>query len=187
MEKSLLRKTALETRKALSPEEIKEKSANILRRLQDLPVFVRAQTVLCYVSSRDNEVGTHPLIEWLLTQCRTVLVPISGNDRQLSWSRLHDLRELAPARFGILEPRPEFRRITPPPGDAVVIVPGIAFRRDGYRIGYGGGYYDRFLAGHPGAGIGLAFDVQIIESFHPEPHDVPLDYIVTEFHTHHRS
>ena len=187
MEKSLLRKTALQTRKALSPEETKEKSASILRRLQDLPVFVRAQTVLCYVSSKDNEVDTHTLIEWLLTQDRTVLVPISGNDRQLSWSRLHDLRELAPARFGILEPRPEFRRITPPPDDAVVIVPGIAFRRDGYRIGYGGGYYDHFLAGHPGASIGLAFDAQIIESFQPEPYDVPLDYIVTESHTHHRS
>lgn len=123
---------------------------------------------------------TGPLIEALLRAGRRVLVPIAEPGGGLVWSRLLCLDELANGRFGILEPRSECQRPTVPDPDAVVIVPGIGFTREGHRIGYGGGYYDRFLAGHPGPKIALAFDLQMLDSFRPEPHDVPVDAVITE-------
>jgi 5-formyltetrahydrofolate cyclo-ligase len=65
-----------------------------------------------------------------------------------------------------------------------VLVPGIAFTAQGYRVGFGGGYFDRFLAGFPGVSIGLAFDLQMTAEFSPDAHDVPVQWIVTEAGTH---
>jgi len=145
-----------------------------------LPEVRDASTVLCYVSSKDNEVDTHGLIAQFVETGRRVFVPIAEPGGIMLWSQLLELDELAPARFGILEPRPESRRISPAPPDALVLVPGIAFSPDGHRIGYGGGYYDRFLAGHEGPAIGLAFDVQIICSWETNEYDIPVKAVVTE-------
>ena len=101
----------------------------------------------------------------------------------MSWSELHALDELTPSPFGILEPQPEHRRIITPPTDALVIVPGIAFTPQGHRIGYGRGYYDRFLAIHHGPTIGLAYDIQIIAPWQTAGHDIPVDFVITESHT----
>jgi len=139
-----------------------------------------ARVFLCYVSSKDNEADTHPLIEALIQDGITVLVPIAKPKGVLLWSDLHGLEELEPGRFGILEPRAECVRIVEPPEEGVVIVPGIAFSTDCRRIGYGGGYFDRFLATFRGASIGLAFDMQIADDWQSEPRDVPLDFVVTE-------
>jgi 5-formyltetrahydrofolate cyclo-ligase len=180
MRKAKVRKQVLEARRSLKPGQVEEKAAAILTRLQSLPALADGGPVLSYVASKDNEVDTLRLITWLLEQGRVVLVPIALADRTLEWSRLLSLSDLSRGRFDILEPRPERRRIEVPPLGAVVIVPGVAFRPDGYRIGYGAGYFDRFLSAHRGTRIGLAFDVQIVESFVPDPHDIPMDYIVTE-------
>lgn len=179
MDKKHLRKYYLGQRRALT-HEVAQKSSMIHNRLHQVPEFAQAATVLCYVSSKDNEVDTQCLIEHLLREGKKILVPMAQADRSILWSRIHSLAELSTARFGILEPREEARRIMAPPEDAVVIVPGIAFSTDGYRIGYGGGYYDRFLASFPGCTIGLAFDIQIMKEFSPDPHDVPVKYVVTE-------
>jgi 5-formyltetrahydrofolate cyclo-ligase len=178
--KKAIRSRYLDIRRNLPAEEVASKSRLIAERLRALESFRRADTYLCYVSSKDNEVDTHDLIRSLLAEGRTVLVPIAERNGTLLWSRMLDLEEMSLSRFGILEPRPECRRPTRPPEDALVIVPGIAFTRDGYRIGYGGGYYDRFLATHPGTKIALAFEVQLAPSFERSPHDVPVDIVVTE-------
>ena len=183
MTKAEIRQRCLEARRNLSPEEVAAKSQAIIEGLARLDAFREATTVLCYVSSKDNEVDTHALIESMLAEGRTVLVPIAEPDRTLTWSRLEGLDEVAPSCFGILEPRPECRRPTPPPSDALVIVPGIAFTPGGYRIGYGGGYYDRFLAHHKGPTIALAFDCQLIPAFPRSPHDRRVDAVVTECET----
>ena len=180
MEKAEIRASALRARRGLSPDEVRGKSAAIFAALQTFPLVVSAQTILCYVSSKDNEVDTQRLLTWLLELDRTVLVPIALANRALEWSRLLSLEDLSRGRFDILEPRPDRRRIEVPPRDAAVIVPGVAFRPDGYRIGYGGGYFDRFLSDHRGPSTGLAFDVQMTESFQPDTHDIPVDFVVTE-------
>jgi len=170
----------LTARRAMAHGKVAAWSEAILARLRTAPEFRDADTVLCYVSSKDNEVDTHGAIQWLLAEGRTVLVPIAEPEGVLGWSRIEGLDELARARFGILEPRPECRRMTAPPADAVVLVPGIAFAPDGCRVGYGGGYYDRFLAHHAGPAIALAFELQMVDAVDRDPHDVPVDAVVTE-------
>ena len=201
--KAVIRGEYLAARKALPVEEWAARSAAVRERLAGVAEFRDAATVLTYVSSKDNEVDTQALMASMLAKNVRVLVPVAGKDRRMTWSRLEALSELGPGRFGILEPLPGFARPTDPPGDAVVLVPGIAFTPDGYRIGYGGGYFDRFLAGFEGISIGLAFDLQMALQEErktgtvpsdrvPEgdgtvpvfqPHDVPVDIVVTESST----
>ena len=164
----------------MAPEEVASKSRAIRERLERIPAFAEARALLCYVSSKDNEVDTHALIASLLKEDRTVLVPIAESDGRLAWSERRSLDELAPSRFGIFEPRPETRRIVSPPADALVLVPGVAFTRDGRRIGYGGGYFDRFLATYQGLCVGVAFELQIIDDFPSSAHDIPVACVLTE-------
>ena len=180
MTKSEIRKQCLEARRAITPEDAAAKSRAILDRLESLSIFTNAPVILCYVSSKDNEVDTGELIRTRLGCSATILVPIAEPEGRLVWSHLRALDELAPARFGILEPRPECRRIATPPADALVIVPGVAFTAQGHRIGYGGGYYDRFLATHAGPTIALAYDLQIAGPWETADHDIPVDFVVTE-------
>ena len=180
LDKQEIRSGRLRARREMSAPEAAGRSAEIVTRLRDLPVFAEAGSFLCYISSKDNEVDTHELVGWLLVARKPVLVPIAESNGRLRWSRIWSQRHLAPGRFGILEPRPAARRIVAPPRDAVCLVPGIAFAPDCHRIGYGGGYYDRFLATFRGATVGLAYDLQIVSAFENEAHDIPLDFVVTE-------
>lgn len=179
-DKKTIRQRLLAARQALSLAEVTEKSAAIGANVKTLPEFTAASTVLTYVASKDNEVDTKPLIQWLLREQRTVLVPATLGKGQMAWSRLEEMAELAPATFGVLEPKPEYRRDTVPPAGSVVLVPGLAFTETGWRIGYGGGYFDRFLAGFHGAKIALAYAMQMVPEVPVAPHDVPMDVIVTE-------
>jgi len=121
------------------------------------------------------------VIGHLLGEKKTVLVPIAQANRVLEWSHLTSLSELEPGRFGILEPKVECRRLVHPPREgAVAITPGVAFTVRGYRIGYGGGYYDRFLSIFGGVSIGLAFEVQMAPAIPVGEFDVAVDYVVTE-------
>ena len=97
-------------------------------------------------------------------------------------SRLLDLgSEVEEGTFGIPEPRPEFRRPFPPEKIDLVVVPGLAFDERGYRIGYGGGYYDGFLTKCPQALFaGLAYEMQILKCTFPSTRDVPVHKIITE-------
>jgi 5-formyltetrahydrofolate cyclo-ligase len=186
MLKADLRAKYLGLRKAMDPADAESRSAEIIDRLRRLPAFGAAKGFLVYIASKDNEVDTRPLIRSLLKHIHPVLVPIAEPGRKLVWSRLRDMDELEPARFGILEPRPGTRRIAKPPPDSIVIAPGVAFSVDGWRIGYGGGYFDRFLADFGGPIIGLAYDIQIVTHIDNDPFDIPMDFIVTETTTYRR-
>ena len=171
--KKAIRSRYLDIRRNLPAEEVASKSRLIAERLRALESFRRADTYLCYVSSKDNEVDTHDLIRSLLAEGRTVLVPIAERNGTLLWSRMLDLEEMSLSRFGILEPRPECRRPTRPPEDALVIVPGIAFTRDGYRVGYGVifryyGFSNSFVKKGPNNRFGTAF--QYVSG--PETHKI---------------
>lgn len=178
-EKTQLRKTCLARRDALSQSDIRDKSRAIHERLSAIAEFRNAKQFLCYVS-KDNEVDTLTLIGSLLTEGRSVLVPIVEQDGTLQWSRLESLDELEPGAFGVPEPRAECRRLVNAAHDALVIVPCVAFDSSGHRLGYGKGYFDRFLERHRGRTVGLAFETQKIEHLPVEEHDVPLDIVLTE-------
>lgn len=186
--KRAIRASALATRRALTPEHVAHKSDAILQRLRSLSEFESARTILTYVSSKDNEVDTMPLIRGALEKNKPVAVPVAvPSTREMVWSELKSLDELEPSTFDILEPREQCLRPVQPAETDVAIVPGIAFDTACHRIGYGGGYYDRFLAAFRGKRIALAYEVQIYDSIPAEPHDLPVDIIVTEDRTINRS
>ncbi len=179
-EKCVLRAKMRAARRALPPEEYTARSQAVAERLVALPEWRLAPAVLAYAASKDNEVDTRPIVEALLAEGRSVYTPIAATDGMMQWSRLAAWGELEPARFGILEPKPNCRRIEPVPEGSLALVPGLAFTRNGYRIGFGGGYYDVFLSHFDGFSVGLAFDMQLLDSLPITEHDQPVDAVVTE-------
>jgi 5-formyltetrahydrofolate cyclo-ligase len=126
-----------------------------------------------------DEADTRTLITHAWERGVTVLAPAVAAGHLLRWSRIESFDLLAPGPYGILEP-PASAPIEMPPPHAVAIVPCVAFDAAGYRLGWGKGYYDRFLDGFDGPSIGLAFDCQEVPELPRESHDQPVDYIVTE-------
>lgn len=153
-------------------------------RLRRLPEYLRARSVLWYVS-HGAELPTREAIRHELGLGRRVYVPfVDGHGLRL-W-RLHALEELRPGAFGILEPAPLRRcignREVVPEDIDLVVVPGAAFDQQGGRIGSGRGFYDRLLARmRPDCvRVGLCFDAQVAERLPLEAHDQPMDVVVTE-------
>lgn len=170
-------------RNALSVREARERGRRIHARLRGLDEFRSAWRVLSYVSSKDNEADTLGIITGLLREGREVFCP-RVSEADLAWFRIESVDRLRPGAFGILEPAPAISGAMSPRevlgSDVIVLVPGIAFTPKGYRIGYGRGYFDRFLRSFGGTSVGLAYDFQIIDEFDPDPHDVPVQIVVTE-------
>ncbi len=183
--KGLLRQKMRAARDAQSAAEIAEKSARIAERVLTHPAYRRASAVVCYASF-GSEVRTEALIEDALAAGKVVAVPFCLPGRRLLPSLVRDFpKDLAPGRYGVPEPKPECLRPASPADFDLIVVPGVAFDWRGYRLGYGAGYYDRFLREtRPGAVfLGLAFELQVVEDVQPEPHDVPVHFIVTEERT----
>ncbi len=158
------------------------KSVEACEFLLSLKEMQEARTLLLYVS-KEGELSTHQLIQWLLVQSdRRVCVPAYEEKRQRYFaSELKNFaRDLEVGKFGILEPRAEAERPVPWDEISAVIVPGLAFDKQGNRLGRGGGHFDAMLPQIRGVKIGLAFDCQIVDSLPMEEHDVPVDIVVTE-------
>ena len=181
-DKSSLRGNYLAARAAIPVPTRRASDEAIRARLRELPVFAEARVVLTYVSV-GAEVDTRALIEGLLAEGRRVAVPLSRPSAHTM--NFHEIRSLD-------ELRPGAHRIPEPPADApalavpdmvrsVCLVPGLVFDGAGHRVGYGGGYYDRFLPFYPGWKVAPARTTQLSSNPLPVgPHDVPVDYIVTE-------
>jgi len=179
--KRALREEKIRWRSSLPVGEARTKSERIAANVKTLPEYANAKTVLFYVSAKPNEVDTHSLIREALSSGVRVLVPVTDFERsELIISEIKDMRELAPARFGLLEPRRESCRPVDAGEADVVIVPGVAFDRSCRRIGFGGGYYDRLLAGAGFTTIALGYEGQLVERVPTGSRDVPVDMVVTE-------
>lgn len=179
-----LRKNILTTRNALTQQQIETRSAAIHHRLLGLKELHGHQTIFVYVSFR-SEVETLSLIDKLLDMGKTVVVPITRlKEKRLDAVQITNrLTDLTPGYCNIPEPLATLcaTAAVAPDKIEIILLPGSVFDERGGRFGYGGGYYDRFLAQVPRAiRIGLAFDLQIIEKAPLEDHDELLDLIVTE-------
>ncbi len=175
--KNQLKETILEKRNSCSQQEITEKSKIIEKKLFDIEHYKKSKTIMFFVSF-NNEVHTHDMIKEALKN-KTVVVP-KVVQNEIEPSIIIDFDSLLlSSKFKVLEPievtKIAYKNIN------LVLVPGIVFDIKGHRIGYGFGYYDKFLAKVPKAiKIGLAFDFQVIDKIPREMHDVPVDLIVTE-------
>jgi 5-formyltetrahydrofolate cyclo-ligase len=181
-EKKMFRSAALRARDALSEQQRRQNSSLITDRLYRMSSVQDACSWFVYVSFL-SEVETYSLLRMLLAEGKHVCVPcVDRSSLVMSASRLTSIEhDLAPGCFGIPEPAAGCLRPVESRTIDVVIVPGAAFAVDGFRLGYGGGYYDRFLKNCPAVTIGLAFDMQVVDRVpHDAQRDVPLDYIVTE-------
>ena len=180
MQKENIRKEKLSERLHLAENVVEESSRAIKERLAAIPEFSNAKTVFVYVSAK-NEVSTAEVIKELLDAGKRVLVPVSNPDKkELTASELLDLSELGNGHFGILEPKKEFVRPAAADGIDISIIPGTAFDEHGNRLGYGHGYYDRFLSQTKAPVIALAYEFQIVDKIEPDIYDVKVNKIVTE-------
>ncbi len=126
-----------------------------------------------------SEADIAPFLEWFLASGGTVALPRTQKGGMMDFYAVPSLDALVPGRFGIPEPPASGTALVPQEGDAV-LVPCLLFTREGHRIGYGGGFYDRWLALHPeGNALITAYSVQEGRSS-AETHDVPIGRIVTE-------
>ena len=178
--KSRIRTTLVGFLRVQKEADRRRKSEAIRRKLVRLAAYRRATTVACYVSL-PYEVETHQLIQDMLMTGKRVAVPYVRG-RQLTWCELRDpAHDLRPGAFGVLEPRPSIRRVVRTEELDVIVVPGVAFDRHGHRLGHGHGYFDRFLDTLPAdiPIIGLCFDFQLVATLPHEPHDHPVDAVLT--------
>ncbi|HUU75275.1 MAG TPA: 5-formyltetrahydrofolate cyclo-ligase [Methanoregulaceae archaeon] len=176
--KQHFREKARCVRDSLTPENSKTLSRAICDRLID--ILDGESPVLVYVS-KEGEVDTQHFISRLLGRGTEVVVPIiERENRKLRLSYLRDPAVLSPSTFSV--PEPIGHEIPADPENIrVVIIPMIAFDRHGHRLGYGAGYYDRFLSSHSHMKkIGVAFSCQEMETIPADRNDVRMDIIVTE-------
>ncbi len=183
-EKAAIRAEVLERRAVLTAGERAHLSRQICGRIEELPAFATAGVVLFYMPVR-GEVDVLPLLRQALKQGKACAIPrCVGNDLEFYCIRYLDT-DVEPGLWGIPEPKlvPENRCV--PGSDSVIIMPGAAYGRNGARIGYGAGYYDRFLRSLPlcPATIAPAYGFQVYISVPQQPWDLPVDCIVTETET----
>ncbi|MBQ9417172.1 MAG: 5-formyltetrahydrofolate cyclo-ligase [Bacteroidales bacterium] len=175
MDKQAVRKQMRAAKRALSPEERLRQSEAVAARVEQLPQWAEARTVLLYWSMPD-EVQTHALADRWLGRKRVLLPCVDGELLRL---RQYTGRQclVEGAQFGIAEPNGV--EWTDTEAVDLIVVPGVAFDRAGNRLGRGRGYYDRLLSAVPRAyTVGIGFDFQLVESLPTEPHDRPMDCIL---------
>lgn len=183
VEKENLRGYILRLRNRQSIGEVQQKSEDVVDQVLLLNEYVRARGIACYVS-KDTEVDTRVLIRTSLDRGKRVLIPVvKKGEVELFFSEIKDLgKELAPGTFGILEPKPEFVRQVDLDTVDLMFVPGIAWDKEGYRLGWGRGYFDRVIQKLPShvKSAGLAFNLQLINRVPRDQFDVPVDMVITE-------
>jgi 5-formyltetrahydrofolate cyclo-ligase len=145
-------------------------AASVAQRVVEL--IADPAEVCCYVGVR-HELETMGLMEALWEAGHQVSVPFIDGEGVMVAKRLDALVDLVDGSWGIPTSRGEL--VAP----HVVICPGLAFDASGARLGYGVGYYDRFLANRPLVTIGICYDEQLIEEVPTEPHDIRMDWVVT--------
>lgn len=184
--KSTLRRRILDAREMLADEDLEAKSARILERIEGLVSFQKARSVLCYVDF-GREVRTRDFIRRWLPSDKLIFVPAivtnSEGRRELRASRLLEFDEdLECATLGILEPKPGRRRFVDPGDVDFILVPGLAFDLQGNRLGYGAGFYDRFLklVREDCDTVAVSFDFQVLDHIPAGVEDVPVKTVVTE-------
>lgn len=180
--KKALRKEVLSKRTHLSGSEWKLKSESIANELLKLDIVNQVNAIASFVDFR-NEVSTDAINKWILNHGKSLYLPlIDMKKKSMTFYRVTDLDELVRSNYGIMEPDPSVHEAVNPNRIDLFITPGIAFDPHGYRLGYGGGFYDQLFAGIRSEvpKIGLAFDLQCVPELPLESFDRRITHLVTE-------
>ncbi len=177
-DKKTLRREMGERISSMPLELLQSVDEAVFMNLTDLPELRRAVNVFVYWSC-GREIDTHRLIEMLLRQKKTVALPLITGAGVMEARIIRSAGELIPGALNI--PAPPASAPLMAPGDIdVAVVPGLAFDKKGYRLGRGGGYYDRYLPGTAAFTVGLCRECCLERELPAEDHDVRVDCVVTE-------
>jgi 5-formyltetrahydrofolate cyclo-ligase len=175
--KHVLRGSILASRRAISPDNKSEYDRIIRERVLRIAAVTTAQTVAAYCSLPE-EVATAGIVETLLGEGKTLALPrVAGNS--LAFFSVRGQEDCEPGVFGLMEPKTTCPKVLVS-DIGCFLVPGLAFDRQGYRLGWGKGYYDRAMAGTTVPKVGLAYDCQIVPDVPHTSGDLPMTLIVTE-------
>ena len=172
--KAELRKKILQEMKALSQEQKQAVDRALTDRLLQHPFYQEAKTIATYLSF-PHEFQTQELIKQALKEGKKVLIPKTYPKGRMEFV-VYNPQQLAKTSFGLLEPQGDLEVVEPSQID-LIHVPGLAFTTEGYRIGYGGGYYDRYLEHFAGHTMSTIYPCQVQE-FNFENHDIPVQEVL---------
>ena len=174
--KAELRKQVLQEMKAVPREQKQFIDQALTERLLQHPFYQEAKVIATYLSF-PHEFQTQGLIEQALKDDKKVLIPKTYSKGRMDFV-VYDPQQLVKTSFGLLEPQGNLEVVDASQID-LIHVPGLAFTTDGYRIGYGGGYYDRYLKYFPGHTLSTIYPCQI-QDFSPENHDIPVQEVLID-------
>lgn len=179
-EKDTLRRQIKDYRKNLDPLKKALWDKNILTVLCSLDYYLQCDTVFCYLSM-PQEVDTRAFVQRAWADGKKVAAPRSRSGGQMDFYRFDRFSDLCQGPFGILEPKAQPENLAMPQGKrSLLLIPGLAFGKDGSRLGFGGGYYDRYIEKHKGIKIGLVYQECFYDTVPAERHDQTMDFVVTE-------
>ena len=175
MDKTLLRRQIREKKRAMTAEQICSASEKLGQMLVQTEQYCRAKTVYGYLPY-NQEVRTVPMLQRALEDGKRVAVPKVYGD-EMRFIYLEDLTQVEKSDMGIPEPVADGPVADDP--EALVLMPGLAFDKEGNRIGYGGGFYDKFLEKEPNhPTVALCYAFQMVEQLQTQEHDIPVDLVL---------
>ena len=175
MDKQSLRRQIRQQKRAMTEEQIVSASRRLGEKLAASELYQQAKTIYGYLPY-NQEVRTVPMLQRALEDGKRVAVPKCYGD-EMRFIYLDDLSRVEAGYCGIPEPIADEPVASDP--TALVLMPGLAFDREGHRIGYGGGFYDKFLAAEPNhPTLALCYDFQMVESIPTEAFDIPVDCVL---------
>jgi len=175
IKKAALRKYLLEKRDATSAELRNISSEMIHQNLMQITSFTNSQNIACYFPI-GSEVDTHDIMLDILQQNKNLLLPRIVNDN-LEFYIVENLEKLEKGSFEIMEPKDSCKKAKK---IDCILIPTVGISKLGYRLGYGRGYYDKFLSLTDTVKISLTYSKQIVKSIPSDLHDIKMDWIVTE-------
>lgn len=175
MDKTALRKQIREKKRAMTPAQIENASHDLGLQFAASPLYKEAKTIYGYLPY-NQEVRTIPMLEQALREGKRVAVPKVYGD-EMKFIYLDDLTKVEKGYSGI--PEPILDEPVADDATALVLMPGLAFDPQGHRIGYGGGFYDKFLASEPDhPTLALCYDFQMLPHLETEEFDMPVDCVL---------
>ena len=175
MDKKALRAQIRAQKRAMTEEEICRRSEALGQLFRQSALYINAKTIYGYLPY-NQEVRTVPMLEQAIRDGKRVAVPkVYGEEMRFIY--ITDFSQVSDGYCGI--PEPLFDEPVAEDKDALVLMPGLAFDREGHRIGYGGGFYDRFLSAEPNhPTVALCYDFQLVEELPTEEFDIPVDFVI---------